>query len=74
MNSNPNGRKVKCIYFAGENEGEIRAGLTYDTMIFVSEYLGQYSIKWVECYKDGNLAAQYNAQYLLGMEFVEDES
>ena len=69
-----NSKKVKCIYFPGEDKGEIRVGCVYDTMIYVSDYLGTYSINWVECHKNGKVAAQYNAQYLLGMEFVEDES
>lgn len=69
---NPHGRKVERIYFTGEDEGQIVVGDGCDTMIYECENLGSYGINWVKCYKKGDLVAQYNAQYLLGIEFVEE--
>ena len=69
---NPHGKKVERIYFSGEGEGQIVVGDGYDTMIYDCENLGSYGIDWVKCYKKGDLVAQYNAQYLLGIEFVEE--
>lgn len=69
----PNGRKVKRIYFPCEDELQLNGGDVCDTMIYEHEYLGSYGIEWVKCYKKGDLVAQYNVQYLLGIEFVEEE-
>lgn len=70
---NPHGRKVELIYFSGEGDLQLKVGDVCDTMIYECEDLGSYGIDWVKCYKKGDLVAQYNAQYLLGIEFVEEE-
>ena len=73
---NPDGKKVKRIYFPSDYEERIEVAQAYDTMVYEREadYEDCNRIDWIKCYKNGKLAAQYNARYLLGMEFVEEES
>lgn len=72
MKSNPYGRKVKCIYFVGDNT-KINVGIDYDTMLYELSNLGDYGIEWVKCYRGDKLAAQYNMLHIEGIEFAEEE-
>ena len=50
---------------------QFSAGNEYDRMEYYCEYLGEYGIDWILCYKDGSLKAQHNARYVQTIKFEE---
>ena len=70
---NLNGKKVLSITFPGI-EGccpptSIIVGELFDKMIYYCEYLGEYGIDWVLCYKNEQLVAQHNVKFIQSVEF-----
>ena len=74
---NLNGKKVLSITFPGI-EGccpptSIIVGELFDKMIYYCEYLGEYGIDWILCYKDGQLVAQHNAKFIQSVKFETEQ-
>lgn len=67
-------RKVRSFVLPGlDNLGQaperINAGEHFDRLELHHEYLGDYGIDWILCYKNNTLAAQYNARFVESIEF-----
>lgn len=71
-------RKVIAFTLPGweycRNVQTFREGKDYDRIDYVSEYLGEYSINWLMCYKGGQLVKSVNVKYVESLEYETGES
>ena len=70
MSENTDGRKIKRYGVIVDGSMEmIEKGKFYDKLVEREEYLGTYSIKWIDGYKDNILVSSENMQFVAFIEW-----
>ena len=70
MNNNTNGRKIKRYGVMIDGSIQIiEKGKFHDKFVEREEYLGTYSIKWIDGYMDNILVSSENMQFVAFVEW-----